>query len=188
MLEIYENLELSDLVINGEVERWVQVNQVEGLEDVKNYYYVSNFGRVKSTKGNEKILKQNDDNKGGYLIIGLMTSENKQKMLRVHRLVAQAFIEGCSNERDTVDHIFPDTKNNMASNLQWLSRGDNVRKEQSKAVIGTCIKTEKVIEFSSIAETEKNGFHPSAVSSCCKGKRKTHKGYIWKYEEEKENV
>lgn len=28
----------------------------------------------------------------------------------------------------------------------------------------------------------RNGFDASAISACCKGKLKTHKGYKWSYE------
>lgn len=38
--------------------------------------------------------------------------------------------------------------------------------------------------FESIAEACKLGFSSSKISLCCSGKRKTHKGYIWKYHEE----
>lgn len=127
---MYRNLELEDLVIGEEVEVWKKINEVRGLENFKDYYFVSNFGRVKSTKGNDRIMKQTDNR--GYLSVGLQTLDGKGKMMRVHRLVAFAFVEGWSEERNTVDHIIPDTKNNMVSNLQWLSNVDNIRKGSSQ--------------------------------------------------------
>lgn len=35
--------------------------------------------------------------------------------------------------------------------------------------------------YGSAIDTKKRGFNRSAVSGCCKGKRKTHKGYKWMY-------
>lgn len=73
-MEIHENLELGNLVIGAEVEVWKKVNEVEELEMFRDWYWVSSFGRVKSTRGNKKILRQ-ATNKGGYLRVGLMTLE-----------------------------------------------------------------------------------------------------------------
>lgn len=33
-------------------------------------------------------------------------------------------------------------------------------------------------------DVKKYGFQPSCVCNCCKGKRKTHKGYYWRYKEQ----
>lgn len=196
MLEIYENLDLEDLVIDGVREEWVQVFEIEGLENIRDWYWISSFGRVKSTSGRkDKIMKQSDDGKG-YLFVGLITLDGKQKSIKIHRLVALAFISGYSEERNTVDHIFPDTKNNMVSNLQWLSIRDNIRKEKSMPVVGTCINTGKIVRFSSTKDAERNSFNQSNVAKACKGKYNSHckhggtnvyKGYIWKYKEEAED-
>lgn len=188
----YLNFSDKNLVSNGETEKWVQVNRVKGLEMFKDYYWISNFGRVKSIRSNKKIMRQKD-NGTGYLQVGLVTLDGKQKLVLVHRLVAWAFIDGYSEECNTVDHIFPDTKNNMASNLQWLSKGDNTRKEQSMPVIGECVKTGKIIRFESTQDAGRNGFYQGNVANACRGELSSHckhggtniyKGYIWKYEKE----
>ena len=35
--------------------------------------------------------------------------------------------------------------------------------------------------WNSVMEAERNGFNQGHISECCQGKRKTHKGFIWKY-------
>ena len=68
--------------INDEI--WRSVVGYEGL------YEVSNHGRIYSLYKN-KIMKQKLD-KGRYCVIGL-TKGSKQKVLKVHRLVARAFLD-----------------------------------------------------------------------------------------------
>jgi hypothetical protein len=43
-----------------------------------------------------------------------------------------------------------------------------------------------VKEYNSINEVAKiNGFSPIAICKVCKGERKNHKGYMWRYKNEK---
>jgi hypothetical protein len=41
--------------------------------------------------------------------------------------------------------------------------------------------TGEIKEYDSIMETSKDGYLPDKVSSCCRGIRKTHKGYFWNF-------
>lgn len=94
------------------------------------FYEVSNIGRVKSLQriisrsvsGNylkkEKILKQVFD-KDGYAIIGSL-----DKLLKVHRLVAIAFIEN-QNNLPQVNHINGMKSDNRVENLEWVSNREN---------------------------------------------------------------
>lgn len=96
-------------------------------------YYISNIGRVRSIKrGKEKILKAKI-NKYGYYEVALQTDDYKQKMKRVHRLVAEAFIPNPSNLSE-VNHKDENKLNNNVDNLEWLSHGDNSRYSKSMRV------------------------------------------------------
>ena len=64
-------------------------------------YQVSSLGRVKSSKGNEKILKQIIEPKG-YCAVMLYKKGNVKKV-RIHRLVAETFIPNLEN-KPTVNH------------------------------------------------------------------------------------
>lgn len=85
-------------------------------------YQVSSNGVVKNNKG--KILSQNLQN-SGYLLVHL-NSNNKRKAILIHRLVMITF----NNEtpKEQVDHIDFDKTNNKLSNLKWVSRSENMRK------------------------------------------------------------
>lgn len=106
--------------------------KLEEWKNIENYpnYQVSNLGNVKSkerytkAKDNmiihrkEKILKQLIDSKG-YCYVRLYNA-NKFKNIKVHRLVASAFIPNINNE-PTIDHIDRNKKNNNINNLRWAS-------------------------------------------------------------------
>lgn len=54
----------------------------------------------------------------------------------------------------------------------------------SKAVIQYSMNGELIAEYSSIHEAERNtGCHHGHICKCCKGKKKSTGGYIWKYKE-----
>lgn len=55
----------------------------------------------------------------------------------------------------------------------------------SKPVLQINKSTNEIIkEFPSTKEVQRQfGFSQSCISACCNGKRKTHKGFIWRYKE-----
>jgi hypothetical protein len=50
-----------------------------------------------------------------------------------------------------------------------------------KQVMATSLMTGESVIFESIAASVKSGFTPSAVSNCCNGHNKTHKGHTFKF-------
>lgn len=103
-------------------EKWLPI-------DEKGRYYISSLGRVKSYKGiRAKILKPYYNQKG-YQRVDILL-ETRHTYL-VHQLVAQAFlVNDDPKTKDTIDHIDGNKDNNSATNLRYLSRGDNVRAYQ----------------------------------------------------------
>lgn len=162
------------------MEEWKDIEGYEGI------YQVSNEGRVKSLKfGKEKLMKPIFDG-SGYMMIELLKNgvANKRK---VHKLVAEAFITN-PNEYTIVHHIDHNKTNNIAENLEWMSKEKhdglhNVEKTEklSKVVYQYTLNGELVKIWNSTRECGRNGFNEGNVASCCRGERKTHKGYIWKY-------
>lgn len=111
------------------MEVWKDVPGYEGL------YQVSNLGRVKSLerwrkngsgkqKIPERIMSQNAINRG-YLMVQL-SKNGVYKNVLVHRIVAEAFVQNL-NGLDTVNHINGNKTDNRSTNLEWVTRGDNLR-------------------------------------------------------------
>lgn len=101
---------------NLDGETWKEILGYEG-------YYISNMGRVKRYVKQYKkyiLLTQQENCKSGRMYIKI-----KNKGLSVARLVGFAFVEGHSNENNTIDHKDGNIKNNKADNLQWVSQSIN---------------------------------------------------------------
>ena len=103
------------------------------------YYEVSNFGRVRSVSRNimykdgrvyyyegQEIKPHNDQR--GYPMVGFKLN-GRNKSIRVHRLVAETFIEKpFSSEKLEVNHIDGVKTNNRVDNLEWVTSSENTRK------------------------------------------------------------
>ena len=139
--------------------------------------------------GKVKILKPQKD-KDGYLQIALCKN-GKAKRYLVHRLVAFAFIPNDDVEHKTqVNHISEVKTENFVENLEWCSPKENVNhgtrnerdaKLKSKKVIGKSLTENKVIVLHSAKQGKKYGFIPQGITSCCRGERKSYKGYVWSH-------
>lgn len=116
-------------------------------------YRVSDSGEVFSSISN-KILKPIDDG-NGYLAVSLYIDGMSEKY-KIHRLVAEVFIENTSNLL-TVNHKDGNKLNNNVDNLEWMSQGDNTKHawtsglmlkgEQTPIAKLTDESVEKVIEL-----------------------------------------
>lgn len=189
----YLNLQFMENVILAlPAECWRWIPGYEGL------YQVSTRGRVRSVdrwvtdkdgrkrliKG--KILKQRVD-KDGYLRVTL-SRDGKKRVFLVHRLVAETWLDNPEGKPE-VNHLDENPGNPDVFNLSYCTRKENNNwgtrnKRLSKAVQAIVPKTGAVVlEFPSVREAGRKGFNQSAVSACCLGKRKTHRGYIWRYKE-----
>lgn len=172
------------------METWKNIKGYEGL------YQVSSEGRVKSLERKdclgrivkERILKT-APNAQGYPIV-VLCAGGKQKMFKVHRLVCQAFHKNPEN-KPCVNHIDENKTNNAASNLEWCTYEENnnhgthnerVAKANSKPVGQYTLNGELIKIWPSPCEAGRQaGFDRGTISNVANGKRKTHKGFVWKY-------
>lgn len=65
----------------------------------------------------------------------------------------------------------------------WENQNYSRDLRNHKAKVVYCFNTSDVLlkKYNAISDTELDGFTPSCVSACCRGKCKTHKGYKWSY-------
>lgn len=109
---------------NITVEQWKEIKGYEG------FYLASSFGRIKSVRSN-KIMSVKKHLRG-YPQINFSV-KGVRKVLYVHRIIAETFLENDSN-RNTVDHIDENKKNNKLNNLQWCSHKENITHFHSRRI------------------------------------------------------
>ena len=99
---------------------------IYSMKQIKKYpnYFVTEEGLIFSSKTN-KFLKFSYDQQG-YQRVCLYVGNCKNKTIKVHRLVAETFIENVENKKD-VNHIDGNKTNNNISNLEWCTRSENIK-------------------------------------------------------------
>ena len=193
-------------------EVWKDVVGYEGL------YKVSNLGRVRSldkeiiitgvqkhpVKGIKKgkIFNPSQNPQGYYSTT--LHKDKKIKLVRVHRLVAMAFIPNPEN-KPYIDHINTIKTDNRVQNLRWVTQKENcnnelTRKHNSESKIGKkyseerkmnmrensslkmrvmCVET-GIIYKSAMEAGRQTGIPQGNISSACRGERGKAGGYRWK--------
>lgn len=140
-----------------------------------------------------------NNNKNGYQYIKLGS-----KWICRHRLVAELFAPNPEN-KPCVNHIDSNKHNNYYKNLEWVTHKENTQHAMNKGRINTnpqnfekmhiknCEITSKQIDqfdkqgnfiktWPSLQEIERQtGMFATNISQTCRGKYKTHYGYIWRY-------
>lgn len=135
----------------------------------------------------------------GYSEVHLFKN-GKGKNVKVHRLVAKAFIPN-PYELPCVNHKDENRSNNNVENLEWCSYKYNNYYGNSKPVnnlkLGAIKNSKKVQQFSlqgvliseynSVREAmRKTGFNQTNIGKCCNGVYKQAYGFYWKYKEKNE--
>ena len=165
------------------IEKWKPIKGYEGL------YEISNYGDIRSytKRSNGKLLKPQISRKG-YLTV-MLYKDSVVKCLKIHRLVAQAFLPNPDN-LPQINHKDENKRNNDVNNLEWCTNEYNhnygSRNKRSgvnagisntnnpltsKSIKQYTMNGEFVKEWESMAEAQRNGFFATCICDCCQGKR-----------------
>lgn len=165
---------------------WKDVVGYEGL------YQISNRGEVKSfvRKGGDE-LKQAVDHQGYKSVV--LCKDKVKKRFKIHKLVSKAFIPNLDN-LPVINHKDENKNNNKTSNLEWCDYSYNnsygskpkIQTEKLGKKINQLDKQGNFIEMwdSALLIQKHLSINNSNIIQCCKGKRKTAGGFIWRYANE----
>lgn len=190
------------------MELWKNIKGYEGIYQISNHGKVRSLTCVLTDKNGRRVMHKGKEmkqtpNSSGYLRV-FLKKNGVGRYWFVHRLVALHFVSNNDTERNNVvNHLDSNFLNNSASNLEWTTPLGNVQhaikngrtrrtrewlrhlresnEVNGKSVIGINLNTGETIRFVCLNDSRKAGFEPSCVCDCCKGKRRTHKGYKWRY-------
>ena len=133
-------------------------------------------GKVRNIKTG-RIMSEFISNDGYAFVV--LSLNGKKKRFSVHRLVATMFIPNPDNLPE-VDHIDRNRSNNSVENLRWVSHRDNVLHKEYGQRRVKCVETGQIFE-SILQASAETGCERGNIVDCCRGKRKTCRGFHWEY-------
>ena len=156
-------------------------------------YSVSTEGEVRKDTTNY-ILSQSSQQ--DYKFVGLIIN-GKQKRMRVHRMVALAFIDNPDN-KPYVKHINGNRSDNNVENLEWVTPSENTqhavdtglfKSGRARAVIQYNLNGEQMATFESASEAARQtGGSQSKITMCCRRQRDSANDYQWRYYDDIQDV
>ena len=147
-------------------------------------YEVSNLGRIRHINGTPRKTRAI----AGYSYVSIWHN-GKMRNVRLHRLIASAFIPNPEN-KPHVNHKDGNKENNAVDNLEWCTASENEQHKVSvlgikqkppirqKAIV--CIETNRT--FQSIKDAaEQMNINGKHIGEAAAGERKTACGYHWRF-------
>lgn len=181
-------------------EIWKNIEGYEGLYECSNYGNIKSLAMdVKMPNGglrhyDERILKPRVD-KYGYLYINL-SKNGKIKTFKIHRLVAQTFLDN-PNNLPCVNHKDENKLNNIPENLEYCTvaynnsygtRTERMKRfgknhHRSKSILQIDKDTDEIIrEWDSGMDIQRElGYSQTNISACCRGIYNQAYGFKWRY-------
>lgn len=154
-------------------------------------YTVDRQGNVWSNKSG-RFVKHQREKSSGYVCV-MLYNNKERKRVKVHRLVAEAFLPNPLN-LPCVNHKDENKANNDVSNLEWCSYKYNNFYGKAPTAMAVNARKRPVCQYSlagdlmgeyeSASHAERvTGIRQSNISKCCLGRKwfNTAGGYVWKF-------
>lgn len=110
----------------------------------------------------------------------VLTSQNgARNSVKVHRLVAIAFVDNPEN-KEQVNHKDKNKLNNNSSNLEWCSQEENQQHQFGERGIWPVLVVETNQVLTNCKEAENAGFHYPSIHKVLQGIRRTHRNCTFK--------
>lgn len=153
-------------------------------------YSISKNGNILNIKTG-RVLKQNTNQKGYYQV--QLSNNGFSKTITIHKLVYENFI-GKILKGFEINHIDGNKSNNCVSNLELVTRKQNMIKAVELGLIKSGIDNERSVqvyqidpvskkvlnEFGSInIAQKKTGVSSSSISLATRGIRNSAGGFLW---------
>ena len=173
----------------------IDMKKIDGFDG----YFITRGGDVMSIKTGSLKKRAPQKTMHGYLAVGLYDSSVKVHMIKIHRLVAGAFIAN-PDSKPQVNHLNLIKTDNRVENLEWATAKENMmhsfangRESSHKGKFGRLNHTSKCVrqlslsgefikEYGSILEAmRETGIVHGNISSVCSGRRETAGGFKWRF-------
>jgi hypothetical protein len=200
----------SNLVITSKKDNFIRKQEnAKPISDNEHYQshpvltdYVANINGDVFRKSNHRQVLGSKTSLG-YNQLSLTSKDGIKYYKLRHGFVYECF-NGHVPEGHEIDHIDNNKNNNKLSNLQCLSInehhmktvkdcpnvGQRVKGKLSKPIIAINIKTKGETKYNSLTDASNNlpGTTITKICSVVQGKRKSHQGYTFKYQETNEYI
>ena len=163
------------------------------FEGVETDYSVSTEGVVRKDTTNYILAQSSQQD---YKFVTLFIA-GKQKRMRVHRMVAETFLDN-PEKKPYVNHINGNRGDNNVENLEWVTPSENTQHAvetglfisgRARPVIQYNLDGMQMATFESASEAARQtGGSQSKITMCCRRQRQTANDYQWRYYDDIQDV
>lgn len=160
-------------------------------KDYGDFYLVSNTGEIKGVKTG-KIRSKNINHEGYYFVSVSLGSRESKKTFKVHRAVAETFLQN-EDFNLVVNHKDGNKLNNNIYNLEWCTQRENsIHSVENNLItfeylykkiknISTGVVYESITDAAKIYNPQNYRKGVKNICNALNGKTKTAYGCVWEY-------